>query len=157
MNDVQPTLFPEPSHGPPAQFKNCIRCQKRCRVVAKVNPNANLFVRGDAKTGKYCVECLIVDFFKNCEHGPSSAMGKEYFDHSAPWPEWRKEVGDKEKRFDPETLRDPTVQQQFNAIILAAQREHNAELAPGEFDWDEVIANWHLPFPEKKGKKKRGG
>jgi hypothetical protein len=144
-----PNLFagaPEPE-----QFKNCVRCNIRCRVAARVNPHANLFVKGDARTGKFCVNCLVVDFFKNCEHGPASAMGKEYFDHSLPQPEWRKEVGDSDRRFDPECLRDPAVQQQFAAIVAAARREYGAELVAEEIDWDEVVANWHLPFPPRKG------
>lgn len=138
------------------QFKNCERCAKRCRVEAKANPRASIFVKGDMKTGRFCGECLIVDFFKNFDLGPSSALGKEYFDHSLPQPEWRKDVGDKDVRFDPESLREPHVQQHMLQIIETAKRVHDAELEFGEIDWDEVIANWHLPFHEKpKGRKRK--
>lgn len=151
---AQAELFKEPQ-----QFKNCIRCAKRCRVEGNKDPNASIFVKGDMKTGKFCAECLIVDFFKNFAIGPSSALGKEYFDHALPQPEWRKEVGDKDKRFDPASLREPHVQEHMLAIIQTAARVHGAQLTFEEIDWDEVIANWHLPFPEKpkgRGKRKRG-
>ncbi len=137
--------------------KNCERCEKRCRPVANVNPNANIFVKGDMKTGRYCVECLIVDFFKNFEMGPSSAMGAEYFDHNLPQPEYRKEQGDPDRRFDPACLRLPHIQEQMTAVLVAAQSEHGAELDPSEIDWDEVIANWHLPFPPKSKRRKNKG
>lgn len=144
----------QPATQEAVQFKSCIRCAKRCRVVPKANPNASIFVMGDMKTGKYCAECLVVDFFKNFDIGPSSAMGKEYFDHSLPQPEWRKETGDPDRRFDPECLRLPHVQEQFAAIVEVAKQTCNAELNTGDFDWDEVIANWHLPFPQKPNKRK---
>lgn len=136
-------------------IKNCERCAKRCRAVAKVNPKANIFVKGDMKTGRYCVECLIVDFFKNYEMGPAGALGLEFFDHSLPQPEWRKDVGDPDRRFAPESLRLPHIQKQMTAVIVAAQSHHGAELDPSEIDWDEVITNWHLPFPSKGRRRKK--
>lgn len=136
-------------------IKNCVRCEKRCRAVAKVNHSANIFVKGDIKTGRFCVECLVVDFFKNFEIGPSSALGAAYFDHSLPQPEYHKETGDPDRRFDPECLRLSHIQQQMTAVFVAAQTHHGAELDPSEIDWDEVIANWHLPFPPKR-KRRRG-
>ena len=135
------------------QTKNCVRCAKRCRVAERRNPNANLFVKGDQKTGRFCAECVLVDFFKNSEHGPSSAFGKEYFDHSLPQPEWRRECGDSDRRFDPECLRLPHFQSMLRAILAAANSQYGAELSFDEIDMDEVIANWHLPFPERKRRK----
>lgn len=135
------------------QYKSCERCAKRCRVEPSTDPHAQLFVKGDMKTGRFCAECLIVDFFKNFDLGPSSAFGKEYFDHSLPQPEWRKELGDSSKRFDPACLREPHVQQHMLHIIETAKRVYGAQLEFGEIDWDEVIANWHLPFPEKRKRK----
>ena len=151
----QQELFGEPD-GPklPAKVALCTRCAKRCRIADKVNPNANYFVKGDEKTGRFCAECLMVDFFKNFDLGPSSAMGKEYFDHSIQQPEWRKQVGDKDNRFDPEAFRLPHIQHQMFSIIQATQAM-GGELTFEEIDWDEVIANWHLPFPEKKKPQKR--
>lgn len=138
----------------PYRFKNCARCGVRCRTVDKSNPMANYFVKGDARSGKFCANCLIVDFFKNFDLGPSSALGKEFFDSSLPQPKYRKELGDEDPRFDPESLRLPHIQAQLTNIILVAHRERGAELDPAEIDWDEVIANWHLPFPDKKGRRK---
>lgn len=148
----QKSLF-ENSPQQPAQFKNCIRCGIRCRI-AKGNPNAQIFKYGDRRTGKFCVNCLVVDFFKNFDMGPSSALGKEYFDSSLPQPGWRNEVGDKDIRFSPDSLRLPHIQQQLTSIFMAAHREYQAEIIAPEIDWDEVIANWHLPFPEKPARRK---
>lgn len=152
----QKTLFgnEQPSSS---QTKQCERCAKRCRVVEKVDPNANLFVKGTMKTGRFCADCLVVDFFKNCDQGPSSALGKEYFDHSIPMPEWRKDYGDKDRRFDPQCLHEPHLRKQFGAILSCAQREYGAELTMDDIDWYEVVANWHLPFPEtkKRGRRKQ--
>lgn len=135
--ESQQSLFPD---APQPLVKNCVRCAKRCRVVDKANPNAQLFVKGDMKTGRFCTECLIVDFFKNFDYGGYPLM--EMLDR-------------KDKPFDPECFRLPHVQDQFGAIVVAAQKQFGAELSPEEIDWDEVIANWHLPFPEKPGRKKK--
>jgi hypothetical protein len=154
MHNQNPLFDAKGTPAPPT--KQCERCAKRCRVVDKKNPNANYFVRGDMKTGRFCAECLIVDFFKNFDLGPSSALGAEYFDHSLPQPEWRSEVGDKYQRFNPEWLRLPHIQEQLRRIIEVAAAKHGAELSFDEVDWDEVIANWHLPFPKKgRGRKKK--
>lgn len=137
------TLFPEP------QTKNCIRCGIRCKTVPKRNPNAGMFVKGDMRTGRFCANCLVVDFFKNCDTGPSSSMGDWYFDDTKPIPDWERGPI---KRFDPECLRLPHIQEQWTRIVMAAQQSYGAELTPEEIDWDEVIANWHLPFPKKQGR-----
>jgi hypothetical protein len=143
----------------PAGFKNCVRCNIRCRVAAERNREADLFVHGTARTGLFCANCLVVDFFKNCDIGPSSSLGKHHFDRSLPQPEYEKDRGQPDRRFDPECLRLPHVQTQFRAILAAAQVEYGAELTPGEIDWDEVVANWDLPFPEKprRAKRRKGG
>ena len=150
--DTQQSLF---SNAPAPQTKQCVRCAKRCHVVDNRNPNANVFVKGTMETGRFCTECLVVDFFKNFELGPASALGAHYFDPSLPQPEY--DEGRPDKRFDPEMLRAPHIQQQMFAIIAAAQKQYGAELTFEEIDWDEVIANWHLPFPEKpkRGRKKK--
>ena len=133
MTTEQKSLFDnEPN------VKLCERCAKRCRVAAERNPNAALFVKGDARTGRYCAECVVVDFFKHCDIGPASALGAEFFGSD----------------FKADCLRLPHVQSLLREIITVAAREKGAELTWEEIDWDEVIANWHLPFP-KKGRKKR--
>ena len=110
-----------------------------------------MFIKGTLKTGKFCNNCAVVDFFKNMDTGPSSGLGKEYFDHSLPQPEWRKEVGDKDKRFDPESLRLPHIQEHMLRILVVSR----GELPFEDIDWDEVIANWHLPFPVRRSGRKR--
>ena len=68
-----------------------------------------------------------------------------------------KETGDPDRRFDPECLRLPHVQKQMMAVFVAAQEHHGAELDHSEIDWDEVIANWPLPFSQKRQKQRPGG
>jgi hypothetical protein len=150
----QKSLFPTNNPKLPPGVVLCTRCSKRCRAAEKVNPTATLFVKGTAKTGRYCAECLIVDFLRNCDTGPASALGMHFFDPSLPQPEYQKERREKDRRFDPESLRFPHVQAHMTAIIVAAQRQYGGELTPEEIDWDEVIANWHLPFPQKKRKRR---
>lgn len=128
--------------------KNCERCGIRCRVVATRNEDANLFVKGTTRTGKFCANCVVTDFLVNCDTGPLVQTAKPaYWDNLPNRPPW--------KGFDPECLRLPHVQEQMMTIIAAARKQYGAELTIIEVDWDEVIANWHLPFPEKaKGKRK---
>ncbi len=137
----------------PSGVARCVRCSKRCRVVSKVNPSANLFVKGTVQTGRFCAECVFVDFLRNCEIGPATALGEHYFDPHKPQPGY--EEGEPDRRFDPETLRLPHVQSQIRAIVEAAARQYGAELTFKEIDWDEVIANWALPFPEKKQRRRK--
>ena len=129
--------------------KRCERCSKLCRVAEKRNPKSQLFVKGDRKTGRYCAECLVVDFLLNCDYGPQlNELAKLTGPGPGPF--------DATRTFDPEVFRLPHVQEQFAAIVLKAQEQYSAELMPDEFDWLEVIANWHLPFP-KRTKRAKGG
>ena len=116
--------------------KNCERCAVRCRVVAQRTLDAEVFVKGTIKPGRLCTNCLVVDFFKNFDCGPSAAMGAEFFEN-----------------FDPEGLRLPHIQEIFGSIVKAAAEHYGAELTCEEIDWDEVIANWQLPFSSKRRKK----
>lgn len=150
-----PDLFadaPEPDE--PAPVKNCVRCHIRCRTVAKRNDAAQVFVKGTVQTGRFCTNCLVVDFYKNFELGPSSSLGKHYFDKSLPRPDWDSRGPD--RRFDPEYLLQPHLRKQFESMLFAAQSHYGAELTSDQIDWDEVVANWDLPFPEtpkRKGSK----
>ena len=139
MSDMnQIPLFetePEAKGVKPQDTKTCIRCGILCRVATRQNPHAQVFVRGDKRTGRFCTECLVVDFFKNFDLGPVSALGSDFMN-----------------ALDPEMLRAPHLQQQFFRILKAAQETYGAELGFDEIDWERVIVNWHLPFPKEKRK-----
>lgn len=137
---AQQELFAEGGAQPPL-VKLCERCAKRCRAKPKRNPNAEYFVKGDMETGRWCAECMFTEFLTQNELGPASALGRDFW-----------------KTFDPQGLRLPHLQQQMCAIVSVA-KQHGGELDFAEIDWDEVIANWDLPFPEgpKRGRRKRGG
>lgn len=154
MPQTQKELFGAPQNP---GVKMCTRCAKPCRVAAKVNPNADLFVKGTMETGKFCAECLVTDFLQNFEYGGQNAFNYQFVPAGRPCPRhYDGQDWETRKIFDPEGLRLPHMQEQFASIVITAQKQFGAELTPEEFDWDEVIANWHLPFPEKPTRGKRG-
>lgn len=112
------------------QVAHCSRCGVRCRVAADRNDKARLLMNADRAQG-WCCNCAATDFLKNTEP-----------------------LGMLIERGGPEMLRLGHIQEQFGQIMVAG----GADVNPPEIDWDEVIANWGLPFEEKprgKGRKKR--
>lgn len=107
------------------QTTNCIRCGVRCRKK-QGSDNAKLLRHTTSDIG-YCVNCGTTSFLMSLDVISSSGRGA--------------------KPFDPECLRLPHIQEQFIAVMAAGK----ADARPDEIDWLEVIANWHLPFPEKRG------
>ena len=120
-----------------AETKTCERCGKLCQTVPTTNTTAQVFVRGTAVSGRFCTGCVVVDFLKNFNLGPSNALGPEFF-----------------KSFDPEGFRLPHLQAQFARAVVVAARRFGSELTVDEIPWDEIIKNWHLPFPTKRNKKR---
>ncbi len=122
------------------ETKLCERCAKRCRTVAKKNPNAQIFVLGTTETGRLCTECVVTHMIRVFDLGPSSSLGKERMNE-----------------LFPDCLRAPHIQEQMQRIIRVAASSYGSEMLPDAVDWDEVIANWHLPFAEetKPAKKKK--
>lgn len=148
---MEQSLFPPDTQQ---QVKRCVRCGIRCRVVEKANRQAEVFVRGDAETGLFCANCLVVDFFLNFDLGPISALDESFFRKPDTLPDCREELAHYKPIFNPDCLRLPHIQEQFGRIVAAASAQHGAELSAEEIDWDAVIANWHLPFPVKPKRKK---
>lgn len=102
---------------------NCPRCQKRCLAGPDGNQEARPLRR--ARKGM-CLECCVSGIFQSnsMERGIGFALPKN---------------------FDPEGLRLPHIQEQFSRVLQVGMSEANLE----DIDWDEVIANWGLPFPKK--------
>jgi hypothetical protein len=101
---------------------NCARCGVRCRK----NPGSN-----DARLLKYtqsdfglCINCGVTAFLQSLDVIASP--------------------GRNAKQFDPECLRLPHVQKQFETIMAAGK----SDARPDEIDWMKIITYWSLPFSQ---------
>jgi hypothetical protein len=122
MPEPQPSLFEEPT------VVLCQRCAKRCRA-GKGRADSRPFRK--AERGM-CLECCVCALFQRPTDGDAAlptalAMAVE-------------------RGFKPEDLRLPHIQETFARLLNVGKSEATME----EIDWDEVIANWPLPFPGDK-------
>lgn len=113
----------QPNHNA-GKVVHCSRCAGRCIVAPTRNENARLMRHGN-ETG-WCAMCGITNFLQNC------AVVSELL-----------------KQQGAECLRLPHVQAQMARVLLAG----GSDIRPEQIDWDEVIANWNLPFDKPKNKK----
>ncbi len=102
----------------------CIRCGIRCRVDSPGNPNAKMLRRSKQPKG-LCVNCAVHDFLRNTY--PANMLLAES---------------------GPKALALPHIQEQFAGIMRAGF----SDAVPDEIDWDLIIENWDLPFPNKMKK-----
>jgi hypothetical protein len=129
-NDPNQSLFDLP--GSPGVVR-CERCGKRCRAAKSEKPEARPFRKAERGT---CLECCVAGLFQQPTNGDEAlptALAMAVKNGSKP-----------------EDLRLPHLQQQFERLMRVGQSE--AEF--GQIDWDEVIANWHLPFPPEPARKR---
>lgn len=142
MSDQQKQLF-----NKPPRVVHCERCHAPCRVADRQNPDARLLRA--SLTGKgYCVNCGVTEFLK-FEHtvGTITRRCEECGDCVDAQPGEIPCRCDKPQPADPRKFFGlPHVQEQFAAIMSTG----GADASPEEIDWDEVIANWDLPFPKHK-------
>ena len=134
------------------QTANCERCGVRLKVGPPPNPDARLLKRATIPSG-VCVNCAATEWFKTiepireildsprcrkCHRSKGDAYGQcrcEKPQFSTPQ----------------EIVMLPHVQAIFAQIMAAG----NADARPEEIDWLEVAANWDLPMPPKRRKKKQ--
>ena len=98
----------------------CARCGFPCRPSSPVHPDARLLQR--AQDG-VCPSCATTQFLMSIE---TVMYGIE-----------KNGVG---------MLLRQDVQKQFASVMQAG----NADVSPEEIDWQWVIAQWDLPFPNKR-------
>jgi hypothetical protein len=100
----------------------CKRCGAPCAVAEMRNADARFLRHAKVPEG-YCASCAVT--------------------------EWLFVMGLRETSIpNPAVLRLPHVQEQM-AVIL---RNAHADMVPAEIDWEQVIANWNLPFVGAGGK-----
>lgn len=114
----------------------CARCAIPCRKQPG-NPEARLLKHTTSDFG-YCANCAATEFFQGLDvvkyaGGYDSATGRA------------------KKLFEPACFRLERVQQLFASILAAGQADAN----PDEIDWMEIVANWHLPFPKLRQRRKK--
>jgi len=109
-------------------MNSCCRCGVPCHKMPG-NPEARLLRYSSDDIG-YCVNCAATEFLQ----------GLDVISYRRP----------RDKPFDPECFHLPHVQAQFAKILAVGK----ANARPEEIDWLEVVANWHLPFPKMRRKRK---
>lgn len=114
------------------QLAECVRCQKMCRIAGPSNPDARLLKYATAtevkQDGGLCADCATTQFLRGIE---TIMYGLE--------------------NNGVKILLDPRVQKQFGELMAVGK----ADADPAEVNWQRVVENWDLPFPKKKGKKKK--
>ena len=116
----------KPNDKPLPSTGKCLRCGIRCRVAGGSDPKARLLQLSETATG-FCINCGVADFMR-----------------STPV------LADIIERNGVQGLRHWTVQAQFAAVMKAG----GAQVVPDQIDWLEVIANWELPWPKPRGRRK---
>ena len=108
-----------------ANINNVTYCQ-RCKVKLDVNPNpeskAIMLKRSKNKKG-LCINCAVHDWLRNTYPVNMILAGMQ----------------------NPQCLLLPHLQEQFAGIMKAGM----ADAKPDEINWQAIIDNWHLPFPNK--------
>jgi hypothetical protein len=102
----------------------CSRCGAPCRVAVTRNEAARLLQHAeDANRGGWCQDCGATAFLQNTE--PLATLLKER---------------------GPECLKAPHMREQFARMMAAG----GADVRPAAINWDAVVANWRLPFPDHR-------
>lgn len=157
---TQGQLFHEPQ--PPlggGQIGQCQRCAVRCRVRGTQTADARLLRYALTPEG-LCVNCAMTEWLqttdgikeqlanRKCRRcgGLQTSLG--YFDRQC-------RCAQPDIPGVGEILRLPHIQALFRQLMAVGR----ADAQPDEIDWDEVIANWDLPWPPKarrrRGKKRK--
>jgi len=106
---------------------NCIRCEKPGRASGNINPEARLLKR--TSTIGLCANCAVTEFLLSLEpirHGI-------------------------EKNGVETALKNANVRKQFEGAMKTGLADMKSE----EIDWETIIQNWALPFPDVKRRKKK--
>ncbi|MFB0523950.1 MAG: hypothetical protein ACETVZ_00290 [Phycisphaerae bacterium] len=100
---------------------HCERCEARCKIDSLRNPDAKILRHSKEPKG-LCVNCAVHDWLRNT-YPPNILLAQS----------------------GPKILLYPHIQKQFAEIM----RSGFADAKPDEIDWERIIENWDLPFPNK--------
>ncbi|MBA7622592.1 hypothetical protein ES703_29970 [subsurface metagenome] len=100
---------------------HCQRCEARCKVDDLRNPDAKMLRRSKESWG-LCINCAVHDWLRNT-YPPNILLAQS----------------------GPKILLYPHIQQQFTDIMRVAC----ADARPAEINWNIIVENWELPFPQK--------
>ena len=101
---------------------HCERCEAPCKMAGPRNPDAKMLRLLSKESKGLCVNCAVHDYLRNTY--PINM-------HFA--------------KFGPKSLLYPHIQEQFTAIMRTAP----ADAKPDEINWEAIVENWDLPFPNK--------
>lgn len=99
---------------------HCERCDVRCKVAGPGNPKAKMLRR--SKDTGLCINCAVHDWLRNT-YPVNMLLASS----------------------GPQALALPHIQEQFTGIM----RVGLADAMPDEINWNLIIENWDLPFPQK--------
>ena len=99
----------------------CQRCEARCKVDGLRNLDAKMLRRSKKPRG-LCINCAVHDFLRNT-YPPNILLAQS----------------------GPKILLYPHIQKQFAEIMQVGC----ADARPDEINWDLIVENWKLPFPQK--------
>jgi len=100
---------------------DCERCGAKIKVDAMPGSKAKMLRRSKEPKG-LCVNCAVHDWLRNT-YPPNILLAQS----------------------GPKILLFPHIQEQFAEIMKVGF----ADAQPDEIDWNRIVDNWDLPFPEK--------
>ncbi len=100
---------------------NCERCGAQLKVDAVPGSEAKMLRRSKVPKG-LCVNCAVHDWLRNT-YPPNILLAQS----------------------GPKVLLFPHIQEQFTEIMKIGL----ADAKPDEIDWQKIVDNWELPFPNK--------
>jgi len=99
----------------------CPRCGAPCRIGPPPGAQAKMLRRSPTAKG-LCVNCATHDFLRNT-YPPNILLAES----------------------GPHVLLLPQIQEQFAGIMQVTHADAQAD----EINWEQIVANWDLPFPNK--------
>jgi hypothetical protein len=106
-------------------YQPCPRCERPCVAVGGGNPEARLLKLVEPGEDGLCPDCSITSFIMSVE---TLMYGIE-----------KNGMG---------ILLDRRIQVGFEELMKVG----NADAKPEQINWQNVVDNWHLDMPERKGK-----
>lgn len=102
-------------------YVHCRRCNAKLKLEPIPDSKAKMLRRAKIPKG-YCLNCAVHDWLRNT-YPPNILLAQS----------------------GPKVLLFPHIQEQFTAIM----KQQLSDAKPDEIDWQKIVDNWDLPFPDK--------